>query len=893
MYFFRDSSKNRLEALNDSSDASTKPIKESRLKRSEIGKSRQKHSPTVTGATTTCAQSMLTPNMATSPSVVENPGVDSDKFSMVPCASRSGIQRYEDFEQAQIDSPQSGVRPPPDIHQEPIVSPPISPKSVDHEVGTGLTPSFRFSLTERLLSGLESNQRDLLERSHSLWGSSDTVHVQALVNESLEHLTETLSILGKAGEKLSACDKTNLKHHLGFLEYFLVFRCGCIDPDQTVSLSIADEEIEFSLKRLGTLADKIDQFDTVGEVNRSLQQRSNGSAFGLGFRGKRSQSDRSFTKVIRYQLPSDLLSKDIRDNPIDLWSKSVEKAEFATRKIFDHYPNPQGIDFPFFRNYFQAIYVELKDSEFEQHWRSNQGLTAVGIRYEIPYAQMKSYLLDRYEPGSHPFEAHLKGKQDEFKRYFKTWYSQMSGRFTQERVDNLIDKNPQCIYFLVLRFCIQNNPHFVRRPVGLPANGTGSGIDCRLESAISTTNNSALNQRIKLSSLHPGAHVAKFMSAYHDCLPSRLSNVIFDLFPTPFSDSSTVSTERMQVEPKKGANKSKGESTADIQRVQYFLRAVWDRVRLDTNAMAILIPMLQCSSQRDDSTKEAFTLHTNVKSYKQTAVRVGPKTDFDYEYLHANECSLDNSSHVVLSQVPTNTTKPAFWYTVAGMKPALILDLLTDKEKDRFRNNGSEYHEECNVPLCSKKLNAQGRLARSVNVKPVEPDGTLNPYSSNLSKLASELYDIDVTNDVTQEVMRSHRIERIHYSDWPDSGVISVLDLIDIVMAVRQQINHNDYPTKAIIHCKAGIGRSGVVMSTLRVAHYIDSLPHEAVLSELEVLALVLESIMMGRSERSPTFVQTYEQFCLILSTCFYLANNRALWQDQLWLEKTLPIAIR
>ncbi|XP_013856427.1 receptor-type tyrosine-protein phosphatase O [Austrofundulus limnaeus] len=102
--------------------------------------------------------------------------------------------------------------------------------------------------------------------------------------------------------------------------------------------------------------------------------------------------------------------------------------------------------------------------------------------------------------------------------------------------------------------------------------------------------------------------------------------------------------------------------------------------------------------------------------------------------------------------------------------------------------------------------------------------------------------------DETQDVLH------LNYTSWPDHGVPTVNaieSILQFVHIVRQQANRSKDPI--IVHCSAGVGRTGTFMALDRLMQHIRE--HEFV----DILGMVSEM----RSHRL-SMVQTEEQYVFI-----------------------------
>ena len=71
---------------------------------------------------------------------------------------------------------------------------------------------------------------------------------------------------------------------------------------------------------------------------------------------------------------------------------------------------------------------------------------------------------------------------------------------------------------------------------------------------------------------------------------------------------------------------------------------------------------------------------------------------------------------------------------------------------------------------------------------------------------------------------KKHRVKQLHYVGWPDHGVPTGASIEDFTLMLHEFIDmllNSDSKEKAVIHCSAGIGRTG---TTAALAHLMISI---------------------------------------------------------------------
>jgi protein tyrosine phosphatase len=113
-------------------------------------------------------------------------------------------------------------------------------------------------------------------------------------------------------------------------------------------------------------------------------------------------------------------------------------------------------------------------------------------------------------------------------------------------------------------------------------------------------------------------------------------------------------------------------------------------------------------------------------------------------------------------------------------------------------------------------------------------------------------------------------IIRYHFDKWLDGKSLTTEMLIFLIKTIEEKF----HPSKELplwIHCRAGIGRTGTLITAFILKEKIES---EEIRKENLGLFLV-ELIFALRKERSQFFVETFDQFALLLSFGTHLLEKR------------------
>lgn len=102
-------------------------------------------------------------------------------------------------------------------------------------------------------------------------------------------------------------------------------------------------------------------------------------------------------------------------------------------------------------------------------------------------------------------------------------------------------------------------------------------------------------------------------------------------------------------------------------------------------------------------------------------------------------------------------------------------------------------------------------------------------------------------------------LQRLHFAKWPDRGSVTVEELSALVDTVSALAGDGPW-----IHCRAGVGRSGTLATCLAIKKLRES--GELKVDPDELLQQINTIILSGREQRGDLFVQTSEQYDLVVN---------------------------
>lgn len=222
----------------------------------------------------------------------------------------------------------------------------------------------------------------------------------------------------------------------------------------------------------------------------------------------------------------------------------------------------------------------------------------------------------------------------------------------------------------------------------------------------------------------------------------------------------------------------------------------------------------------------------NILCPKDTAVTVN--IDGKTKHLHANNVSMPDGSKYIAIQAPGTEEYDSF-VKLVNDSPALIVDLTNSKDKTKDKSAG--FIEKRYFP---KQVGKQ-RHFKDFNVTCTE--------AKDIDKISVYTYVIK-----DKSTGKEKTIQRVHYKEWPDHGAIDADEMAKLIKVVDNLSEKN--PGPVMVHCRAGVGRTGTFITARTVAH----IKQKEATPPKEFQKLMHDVILSGRKQRGPSFVQTSVQ---------------------------------
>ncbi|XP_061855991.1 receptor-type tyrosine-protein phosphatase eta isoform X2 [Colius striatus] len=224
--------------------------------------------------------------------------------------------------------------------------------------------------------------------------------------------------------------------------------------------------------------------------------------------------------------------------------------------------------------------------------------------------------------------------------------------------------------------------------------------------------------------------------------------------------------------------------------------------------------------------------YNNVLPYDISRVKLSDQSSVTDDYINANYMPGYNSKKAfIAAQGPLPNTIDDFWQMIWEKKVYSIVMLTKCVEQARTK---------CEQYWPDKQSKSYGDITVTMVSEVVLPEWTIR--------------DFTVEKSCTPE---SHTVRQFHFTSWPDHGVPETTDLlINFRHLVHEYSSQNPIDSPTLVHCSAGVGRTGTFIA-------IDRLIQQMEMENTVDVYGVVYDLRMHR----PLMVQTEDQY-VFLNQC-------------------------
>ncbi|POI32926.1 hypothetical protein CIB84_003322, partial [Bambusicola thoracicus] len=166
------------------------------------------------------------------------------------------------------------------------------------------------------------------------------------------------------------------------------------------------------------------------------------------------------------------------------------------------------------------------------------------------------------------------------------------------------------------------------------------------------------------------------------------------------------------------------------------------------------------------------------------------------------------------------------------------------------------------------------------------PDNQSKSYGDIIVTMVSEVvlpeWTIRDFNVENADTMESHTVRQFHFTSWPDHGVPETTDLlINFRHLVHEYSSQNPIDSPILVHCSAGVGRTGTFIAIDRLIQQIE------MENTVDVYGVVYD-LRMHR----PLMVQTEDQYVFLNQCVMDIIRSQKEKKTDLIYQNTTAMAI-
>ncbi|XP_047675780.1 titin [Tachysurus fulvidraco] len=248
--------------------------------------------------------------------------------------------------------------------------------------------------------------------------------------------------------------------------------------------------------------------------------------------------------------------------------------------------------------------------------------------------------------------------------------------------------------------------------------------------------------------------------------------------------------------------------------------------------------------------------YNNVLPYDSSRVKLSVHGNPCDDYINANYISGYNSKkEYIAAQGPLPATVNEFWRMIWEKNCHTIVMLTKCYEQGRVK--------------CEKYWPPEAKLYNNILV-------------TTISEIELEdwtIRDFTVKNVKTAE---TRQVRQFHFTAWPDHGVPETTEvLINFRHLVREHMDNFSHNAPAVVHCSAGVGRTGTFIA---VDHLTFQIERE---SMVDIYGIIYDMRM-----HRPLMVQTEDQYVFLNQCASDIIKSRMGTNVDLIYQNTAAFAI-
>uniref|UniRef100_A0A8C3TU37 Receptor-type tyrosine-protein phosphatase eta n=1 Tax=Catharus ustulatus TaxID=91951 RepID=A0A8C3TU37_CATUS len=247
--------------------------------------------------------------------------------------------------------------------------------------------------------------------------------------------------------------------------------------------------------------------------------------------------------------------------------------------------------------------------------------------------------------------------------------------------------------------------------------------------------------------------------------------------------------------------------------------------------------------------------YNNVLPYDISRVKLSNQSSGTGDYINASYMPGYNSKKAfIAAQGPLPNTIEDFWQMIWEKNIYSIIMLTKCVEQARTK---------CEQYWPDKQSKSYGDIIVTMVSEVVLPEWTIRDFT-------------------VEKVRTSHTVRQFHFTSWPDHGVPETTDLlINFRHLVHEYNSQNPVDSPTLVHCSAGVGRTGTFIAIDRLIQQME------MENSVDVYGVVYD-LRMHR----PLMVQTEDQYVFLNQCVMDIIKSQRERQTDLIYQNVTAMAI-
>eukprot|EP01122_Echinamoeba_exundans_P014539 TRINITY_DN6612_c0_g1_i1.p1 TRINITY_DN6612_c0_g1~~TRINITY_DN6612_c0_g1_i1.p1 ORF type:complete len:618 (+),score=75.23 TRINITY_DN6612_c0_g1_i1:84-1937(+) len=229
-----------------------------------------------------------------------------------------------------------------------------------------------------------------------------------------------------------------------------------------------------------------------------------------------------------------------------------------------------------------------------------------------------------------------------------------------------------------------------------------------------------------------------------------------------------------------------------------------DRVRREYRELSLQTQRLRAARDSELHPSAVHPLNKNKNRYpdvlpvEETRIRLSKVGEIPHsDYINANLVRSDEKFSAICSQAPLPHTFDDFWRMVWEQDVPIIVILMRLREQGKVK--GHHYW-----PTSKSKPKVYGDIVVSLK------------KAKQVEETRVRVFELTRKIPMT-ESFSTRRVVQLHFKGWPDQGVPEstqpIRELVHLMQFYRRKASARSLDGPALIHCSAGIGRTGTFLA--------------------------------------------------------------------------------